>query len=222
MADTIRSNFVFMQCGNPACSFRFPVQYRSLDVVEMKCPLCKSMAYANISPLPHLYHPKREIPQTNIFLEAILDNLRSVFNVGSIFRTSDGCGFNHLYLCGTTPTPLHPKMQKTALGAEKFVSWSYHPNAVELAERLVNDGKEIWAIEDSPYSESIETLQIKYFKPIVLIVGNELAGIDPSLLDRCTRIISIPMHGQKRSLNVEVAFSIAAYCIRRLLLSAEQ
>ncbi len=148
-------------------------------------------------------------------MEAMLDNIRSAYNVGSIFRTADGAGIRHLYLCGITPTPEHPKVAKTALGAERTVSWSSLKNGLDLALDLKNKGYQLWAIEYNSRAESLFDTSLENLStPTLLIVGNELSGIDPAIQIESDRLISLPMLGQKSSLNVIVAFGIAAYTVR--------
>ena len=148
-------------------------------------------------------------------VEALLDNIRSVYNVGSIFRTADGAGLRHLHLCGITPPPDHPKTAKTALGAERAVAWTQYRNGLDTAVSLQSRGCQLWAIEDSPLADSLFAAPVlPDDPPIVLIVGNEIAGIDPEILARCDRVLHIPMQGQKKSLNVASAFAIAAYVAR--------
>jgi tRNA G18 (ribose-2'-O)-methylase SpoU len=152
---------------------------------------------------------------TGPIVEALLDNIRSVYNVGSIFRTADGAGLRHLHLCGITPPPDHPKTAKTALGAEQAVAWTQYRNGLDAAVTLQERGCQLWAIEDSSQAESLFAAPIlPDGLPIVLVVGNEIAGIDPEILDRCDRILYIPMQGRKKSLNVASAFAIAAYAVR--------
>lgn len=144
-------------------------------------------------------------------LSALLDNVRSAWNVGAIFRTADGLGISKLYLCGITPTPDNEAVRKTSLGSEETVSWDYAPNALEYAKNLKNDGYKLIALEQDERSKPIE--QVDNLSPIVLVVGNEVTGVDPELLDFCDQIVHIPMRGQKRSFNVEVAFAITAYAL---------
>ena len=143
--------------------------------------------------------------------------MRSTFNVGSIFRSADGVGLQQLYLCGISPTPAHPKLRKTALGAESIVQWSYHANALHLARDLKANGHQLWALEEHPRATSLFqvefTAQPSQFAPITLVVGNERAGVDPDLLALCEQIICIPMRGSKQSLNVATAFGIAIYLL---------
>lgn len=147
-------------------------------------------------------------------LEALLDNLRSAWNVGSIFRIADGAGVKHLHLCGTTPPGDHPRVPKTALGAEKTIGWRYHPNGLSVARELQRAGYRLWALETSTGAESLfDLLPINGQSRLVLVVGNERAGIDPEILALCERCVALPMLGIKESLNVAVAFGIAAYAM---------
>ncbi len=154
-------------------------------------------------------------------LEALLDNIRSAWNVGSIFRTADGLGVSKLHLCGITPTPENVSVTKTSLGAEESVLWEYSRNALETANRLKTKGCTLIALEQDVRAKALEdlspsrniatSLRSPQDGNPVLILGNEVTGVDPNLLDLCDQIIHIPMLGVKRSLNVEVAFGIAAY-----------
>ncbi len=156
--------------------------------------------------------PDRAIPRRRII--GVLDNIRSAFNVGGIFRTADGIGVEHLYLCGITPTPeAHPAMAKTALGAEKAVPWSSHANALVVVENLLVQGITLLALERTPQSIPFQdfSLNMSEDRPIALILGHERAGVDPGLLALCDAVIALPMVGSKASLNVAVAFGTAAY-----------
>jgi tRNA G18 (ribose-2'-O)-methylase SpoU len=141
-----------------------------------------------------------------------LDNIRSAWNVGSIFRTADGFGFTHAYLCGITPTPENEAVTKTSLGAEESVPWSYHKDALQLARGLKKEGFRSLGLEEDPRAEEI-TQSITVSADSVLIVGNEVTGVDPELLELCDEILYIPMGGEKKSFNVAVAFGIAAYSL---------
>jgi tRNA G18 (ribose-2'-O)-methylase SpoU len=109
-----------------------------------------------------------------------------------------------------SPTPDNPKVAKTALGAEQSVSWSYHKNGWETAVSLQQQGHQLWAMEGAAKAASLFATA-RPTKPTVLIVGNELAGIDPAILEICDKVLAIPMQGQKSSLNVASAFAIALY-----------
>lgn len=142
----------------------------------------------------------------------LLDNIRSAWNVGSIFRSADGFGFDHAYLCGISPTPENEAVQKTSLGAEDMVTWSYHKDAVKLVKGLKKEGWRVLALEEDKRAASIQAENGK--QKTVLIVGNEVTGVDPDLLDLCDAIYYIPMRGEKKSFNVAMAFGIAAYALR--------
>ena len=146
----------------------------------------------------------------------LLDNIRSAWNVGSILRSADGFGFTHAYLCGITPTPEVDAVRKTALGAEEYVTWSQHKDAAKLVKGLKLEGWKISALEEDqraiPISQFTDS-QIP--NPIVLILGSEVTGVDPELLDLADHILYIPMCGQKHSFNVANAFSIAAYALAK-------
>jgi tRNA G18 (ribose-2'-O)-methylase SpoU len=151
-------------------------------------------------------------------LQALLDNVRSLRNVGSMFRTADGAGVEHLHLAGFTPTPKHPGLRKTALGAEAVVPWSRHADALVAARALADDGARLWVLEGGPSARLLFDAELLPMldttAPIVLVLGHEVAGVDPRLLDFAHQIVRIPMAGLKASLNVSVAFGIACYAIR--------
>jgi 23S rRNA (guanosine2251-2'-O)-methyltransferase len=152
-------------------------------------------------------------------LVVLLDNIRSAWNVGSILRSADGFGFTHAYLCGITPTADNEAVTKTSLGAEDSVPWSYHKDAVKLVRGLKKEGWTVYALEDDKRAISLESdslpSKVREQAPALqmLIVGNEVTGVDPELLDLCDAIFYIPMRGEKKSFNVAIAFGIAAYAL---------
>ena len=148
---------------------------------------------------------------------AVLNNIRSLYNVGSIFRTADAAGVEKLWLCGITGIPPSEKISKTALGAEKSVAWEYCQNARECLERLKARGYQIVLLEQTPQSLSYEEYRPE--GPVCLVLGNERSGVTEDILPFCGRAVEIPMSGLKISLNVTVAFGIAAYHIRGHLAS---
>jgi len=156
------------------------------------------------SPLPH---------QGGMKLSVILDNIRSAWNVGSILRSAEGFGFEHAYCCGITPTPDNEAVLKTSLGAEGAVRWSYHKDAVKLAKNLKKDGLKVYAMEDDKRAVALNG-SVNKNEHSVLIMGSEVTGVDPELLDLSDRIFYIPMFGEKKSFNVAVAFGIAAYIMK--------
>ena len=145
----------------------------------------------------------------------ICDGLRSLFNVGSVFRTSDGVGVDKIYLCGITGKPdtekAERKISKVALGAQRLVQWEYARQSWRIVEKLKKEGYQIVSLEQTKNSITYTDYKPKF--PIALIVGNEGKGVKKSLLSRSDVIIDIPMSGTKESLNVSVAFGIAAYWI---------
>lgn len=145
-------------------------------------------------------------------MAVLLDNIRSAWNAGSILRSADGFGFSHAFLCGITPTPDNEAVAKTSLGAEDSVPWSYHKDAVKLVMGLKKEGHIIQALEDHERAVDIHHASFPSYNS-VLIVGNEITGVDPQLLDMCDSIIYIPMRGGKKSFNAAIAFGIAAYAL---------
>lgn len=144
-------------------------------------------------------------------LYSICNNIRSRENVGSIFRTSDAFGIDKIFLTGYTPAPPHPKISKTALGAENFVAWEKVFSITRLIKKLRADGFEIVALEQSQKSVSLAKHRPK--KKIALIIGNEVSGIPTRIMQQCDIVVEIPMRGKKESLNVAVAFGVVAYAI---------
>lgn len=149
---------------------------------------------------------------------ALAENVRSLYNVGAIFRTADGAGVSRVFLTGITGRPPHRDIRKVALGAEESVPWEYHANSVELIKRLKQDNIKIVTLESA--EQSIPYDQLHYTFPVCLVVGNEFTGVSSETLDLSDFIIKIPMHGVKVSLNVSVAFGIAVYEIVRQRISA--
>ena len=196
----------FVACPNPACQLRFP------GAKGVACPLCKTttelVADRSETPARNEEAPRRE-------LSLLLDNVRSVFNVGSIFRTADGCGVKEIFLCGITPTPEHAAMKKTALGAEKTIPWRQHNNSLLLARELAQTGRPLWALESSADSTDLLADAVEAPPGLILVLGNEVTGVDPGLLALCERTLHIPMRGSKASLNVATAAGIAAYSLCR-------
>ncbi len=142
----------------------------------------------------------------------VCDDLRSLYNVGSVFRTSDGAGVDKIYLCGITGRPdnlkAKDKIAKVALGAEEIVKWEYVSQSWRLINKLKKEGYQIVSLEQT--SKSINYTGFKPKFPLALIIGNEVGGVKKSLLNKSDKIIEIPMRGQKESLNVSVAFGVAA------------
>jgi tRNA G18 (ribose-2'-O)-methylase SpoU len=154
----------------------------------------------------------------------VLDNIRSLFNVGSIFRTADAVGVEKIYLCGITPEPIdrfgriRPQLAKVALGAEKTVAWEHSKNTANLLRDLKKEKCKIFAVE-------LDKKSIPYFKAkikrvdlskVVVVFGNEVDGISKNILKRVDKILEIPMAGKKESLNVSVSAGIVLFGIKYL------
>lgn len=200
--------YIVFQCTNLECGLRFPALEGSLR--GGRCPRCRrNVEQAAIIDLEQEGNEDPG-PRSAGHFEAVLDNLRSGWNVGAIFRAADGLGVQRLHLCGITPLPTHAQVGKTALGAEKSVAWSYAANGVAACQALSGQGYALWALEAVPGAVSIfDFTGQSESRPIALIVGNEVCGIDPGILSLAEKTFYIPMHGAKRSLNVAVAFGIA-------------
>jgi tRNA G18 (ribose-2'-O)-methylase SpoU len=147
----------------------------------------------------------------------VLNNIRSLYNVGSLFRTADGVGLEKLWLCGITGIPPDPQIAKTALGAEKNVLWEYRERARPLIEEFRQNGYQIVLLEQT--LQSIPYQEFYPVKPVCLIVGNEIQGVSEELAGLSDIAIEIPMRGIKNSLNVSVAFGVVAYHIGHVLAS---
>ncbi len=207
--------YQFRQCISDLCRFRYPVA--TDDPRGECCPLCgaETKHVSTVDLENEQSSTAKPTNQPTRHVDVLLDNIRSLYNVGSIFRTADGAGIRHLYLCGITPTPDNPKLAKTSLGAEQTVGWSYHTNAVDLIVGK-REGYQVWALEETPAAQSLfEPPPIPDKTKILLVIGNEVTGVDPGIMDLCNAILHIPMRGTKRSLNVATAFGVAAYALAR-------
>jgi 23S rRNA (guanosine2251-2'-O)-methyltransferase len=138
----------------------------------------------------------------------ILDNIRSLHNVGSIFRTCDAFRIEKIYLCGLTNTPPHQEIHKTALGAEFSMEWTYCNNTLPLVISLQNSGYTVFSIEQAHGSSTLEQLLFDPTKKYAVIFGNEVKGVQQSVVDQSDGCIEIPQFGTKHSLNVSVAAGI--------------
>src|SRR3989344_3140085 len=149
----------------------------------------------------------------------ILVDVRSLHNVGSIFRSADAFAAAKIYLCGITGTPstLHgDKISKVALGAENYIDWEYVKNPIrqlaDIIKKLKNEGYQVVALEQSKKSRVLGKIELK--NKVALVLGNELKGLNKNILKNCDIILEIPMFGKKESLNVAVAGGIALYVLR--------
>ncbi len=145
----------------------------------------------------------------------LLEDIRSLWNVGSIFRTADAIGISKLYLCGITGCPPRPEISKTALGAEEDIPWTYSSQPLAAINMLKKTGVIILGLERTHESVNLVKLlkEQKIKTPFCLAVGNEVAGLSPELMHSCDYLCDLPMKGKKESLNVASAFAVAAYFI---------
>jgi len=146
-------------------------------------------------------------PRNQVFL--ILDNIRSMYNVGAIFRTADAARVKKIYLCGITATPPRKEIEKTALKTVDYVPWEKRDDTTELIKDLKKRGVQIIALEQT--DDSINYKNFDFHKPVAIIVGHEVDGISNELLRLCDTTIEIPMHGIANSLNVATATGIILY-----------
>jgi len=141
----------------------------------------------------------------------ILDNIRSLNNIGSIFRTSDAFLVSKIYLCGITAVPPHKEIHKTALGSTESVDWEYCDNTFDLIERLKEDAVKIVAIEQTDNSTSLESFDIKKHEKYAIVFGNEVKGVQQAIVSASDICIEIPQFGTKHSLNVSVSCGIVLW-----------
>ncbi len=151
----------------------------------------------------------RETEKTPII--AILDNVRSLNNVGSVFRTSDALCLEEIYLCGITPTPPHNDIHKTALGAEDSMTWSYHEDTNTTITALHKKGYKVYCVEQAAGSTSLIDFKPLINEKIALVFGNEVKGVQQSVIDGSDGCIEIPQFGTKHSLNISVSAGIVLW-----------
>ena len=144
-------------------------------------------------------------------LVVILDNVRSLHNIGSVFRTSDAFRVECIYLCGITATPPPPEMHKTALGAEFPVDWKYVNNAVEAVDNLRQEGYVVFSVEQAENSIMLEDMRLEQGKRYAVVLGNEVKGVQQEVIDHSDGCIEIPQYGTKHSLNVSVTAGIVIW-----------
>ena len=144
-------------------------------------------------------------------LVIVLDNVRSLHNIGSVFRTSDAFRIECIYLCGITATPPHPEMHKTALGAEFTVDWKYIENTVEAVDKLKSDGYIVYSVEQAEGSIMLDELMLDKERKYAVVMGNEVKGVQQEVIDHSDGCIEIPQYGTKHSLNVSVTAGIVIW-----------
>lgn len=141
----------------------------------------------------------------------VLDNIRSLNNVGSVFRTADAFRLEKIVLCGITPTPPHRDIHKTALGATETVTWEYIENTLSVVQDLNNLGIKTFAIEQTQHSIMLDQFVPTKSEKYALIFGNEVDGVQQEVIDQCTGVIEIPQIGSKHSLNISVCNGVVAW-----------
>ena len=144
-------------------------------------------------------------------LVVVLENIRSAYNVGSIFRTADAFLLEAIYICGYTACPPHKEIKKTALGADETVHWKHFKNINEAISGLKNDGYSVYAVEQAQDSRKLQTVSCKPDEKIAVVLGNEVTGVEQGTIEQCDGCIEIPQLGMKHSLNVSVAAGIVLW-----------
>ena len=138
----------------------------------------------------------------------VLDNIRSLNNIGSVFRTADAFRVECIYLCGITAVPPHPDIHKTALGAENSVEWIYEKDTMRVVTRLKEQGYKVYAVEQVKGSIDLMNIQLDRSGKYAVVLGNEVKGVQQAVIDQCDQSIEIPQWGTKHSLNVSVTGGI--------------
>ncbi len=152
------------------------------------------------------YHKVAKLP-----IVVVLDDVRSLNNIGSMFRTADAFLIEKIYLCGITATPPSPEIHKTALGAEDSVEWEYVTDAVSLVDRLKSEGYTVCAIEQVNGSVNMLDFAVDKEKKYVVILGNEVKGVNQEVVDKVDYCIELPQYGTKHSLNVSITAGIVMW-----------
>ena len=152
------------------------------------------------------FHEAKKLPLT-----VVLDDVRSLYNVGSVFRSSDAFRVEAVYLCGITATPPHPEIHKTALGGEDSVAWRYFNTATEAVQSLHDEGVTVYSIEQVEGSTKLQNLQLDTDKRYAVVLGNEVKGVHQEVVDMSDGCLEIPQFGTKHSLNVSVTAGIVIW-----------
>ena len=160
------------------------------------------------------FHEAAKLP-----LIVVLDDVRSLHNVGSVFRSGDAFRVEAVYLCGITATPPHPEIHKTALGVEDSVAWRYFPTATEAVESLHNDGFFVYSIEQVEGSTKLQNLQLDTDRRYAIVLGNEVKGVHQEVVDMSDGCLEIPQFGTKHSLNVSVTAGMVIWEVAKKFLS---
>lgn len=159
------------------------------------------------------FHEARKLP-----LIVVLDDVRSLYNVGSVFRSSDAFRVEAVYLCGITATPPHPEIHKTALGGEDSVAWKYFKTATEAVEALHADGVTVYSIEQVEGSTKLQNLQLDLSRRYAVVFGNEVKGVHQEVVDMSDGCLEIPQFGTKHSMNVSVTAGMVIWEVAKKFL----
>jgi 23S rRNA (guanosine2251-2'-O)-methyltransferase len=138
-------------------------------------------------------------------IQVVLDNIRSLNNIGSVFRTADAFMAAHMHLCGITAKPPHRDIHKTALGATESVPWTYHSDTHEAIKKLKDMGVEVWAVEQAEGATLLQNWASPPDQAVAFVFGNEVKGVAQDIVDLCDGVLEIPQHGIKHSLNISVS-----------------
>lgn len=207
---TTQGDHIVLKCTGADCGMRYPCPAN--DPRRRACPLCESPTQ-EVGTYPAAEFDTDTLAPTDCVLIAVLDNIRSALNVGTMLRSADGAALDHVYLGGLTAGVDNPKVIKTALGAQ--VPTTSALDLLPAINQLRNDGCEVWAIDRTPTSVPLSQIDIRP-KQLAVVVGNELAGVDPAILAMADRHVHLEMYGSKSTLNVGVAFGSVAYWVRAL------
>ncbi len=153
---------------------------------------------------------------------AVIENVRSAYNVGSLFRTADAFLLEAIYITGYTAKPPHKEIKKTALGAEDTVDWKYFPNASEAIFHLKSNGYKVYAVEQVVNSRPLQEMEFGKDEKVAVIFGNEVTGVDQETILQCDACIEIPQLGMKHSLNIATAAGVVLWEIIRTRINIEQ
>ena len=151
----------------------------------------------------------KEAPKIPLIL--ILDDVRSLNNIGSVFRTADAFLIEKIYLCGITGSPPHKDIHKTALGATESVEWEYYKEASELVKQLKDESIKVYAIEQVEGAISLQNFKVTRNEKYAFVLGNEVKGVSQAVVNQCNDVIEIPQEGTKHSLNIAVASGVALW-----------
>lgn len=171
------------------------------------------MSSEPLEPHYRMAMPDALSPVSRAPLHVVLDNIRSAYNTGSMFRTADAAAATHVHLCGMTAYPPNAKLAKTALGAFDYVPWTRHARSIDAVERLRRDGVTVVAVEVTP--SAVSYTDYAWPRPAAVVFGNEVNGVSPAVLDAADAVVMVPMRGYKKTINVATAFGIVVFEVIR-------